>query len=69
MKTRTMSLLRKRSAKATVFVILCLLTGAASAEEWKSVPQEKWSAYPISYKEQGFSMGGPIGFIGALLRK
>jgi hypothetical protein len=31
--------------------------------------QDKWSAYPLSCKEQGFSIGGPIGFIGALLRQ
>ena len=61
MKTRTMSLLRTRSAKATVFVILCLLTGAASAEEWKSaapIPQGAEEVYGIAADGKLYVFGG-----------
>ena len=61
MKTRTMSLLRKRSAKATVFVILCLLTGVAPAEEWKSaapIPQGAEEVYGIAGGGKLYVFGG-----------
>ena len=61
MKTRTMWQLRKRWAKATVFVILCLLTGAASAEEWKSaapIPQGAEEVYGIAAGGKLYVFGG-----------
>jgi hypothetical protein len=61
MKTRTMSLLRKRSAKATVFVIFCLLTGVAPAEEWKiaaPIPQGAEEVYGIAAAGKLYVFGG-----------
>ena len=61
MKTRTMSLLRKRSAKAAVFVIFCLLTGVVPAENWKSaapIPQGAEEVYGIAGGGKLYVFGG-----------
>ena len=61
MKTRTMSLLRKRSAKADVFVIFCLLTGVVPAENWKSaapIPQGAEEVYGIAGGGKLYVFGG-----------